>query len=108
MTGFDINIQNDDSLTPLHLACIKGHINIVNLILHYTPSDQKERILLSKDRHSNGPLQLAMFYDHEDVALAILKDNEELTHLTGDQQSTPLHVATKYNLINVIEYLLER
>ena len=93
---------------PLHLACIKGHVSIVNLILHYTPNDSKERILLSKDRHSNGPLQLAMFYGHEDVTLAILRDNEELAYLTGDQQSTPLHIAAKYNLINVIEYLLER
>ena len=108
MTEFDVNIQNDDGLTPLHLACIKGHVNIVDLILHYTSSDSKESILLSKDHHSNGPLQLAMFYGHEDVALAILRDNEELAYFTGDQQSTPLHVAAKYNLINVIEYLLER
>ena len=70
------------------------------------PSDPE--VLLSKDRHSNGPLQLAMFYGHEEVALAILNDNEELAYFTGDQQSTPLHVAAKYNLINVIEYLLER
>lgn len=108
LTEFDVNVQNDDGLTPLHIACIKGRITIVNLILQYASNDLKERILSSKDRHSNGPLQLAMFYGHEDVVLAILKDNEELTNLPDDQQSTPLHVAAKYNLVDVIEYLLER
>ena len=108
LTGVDINIHNNVSLTPLHLACIKGYINIVNLLLHYTSTDSKERTLLSNDRDSNGPLQLAMFYGHEDVALAILKDSEQLVYLTRDQESTTLHIAAKYNLISIIEYLLER
>lgn len=80
----------------------------MNLLLHYTPSDSKERILLNEDRDSNGPLQLAMFYGHEDVTLAILKDFEQLVYLTRDQEGTTLHIAAKYNLISVIEYLLER
>ena len=83
-------------------------MNIVNLILHYAPVDSKERILSTKDGHSNGPLQLAIFYGHENVTLAILKDNKEFINVPDDQQGSPLHLAAKYDLVNIIEYLLER
>ena len=58
--------------------------------------------------HSKGPLQLAMFYGHENVTLAILKDNKEFINLPDDQQGSTLHLAAKYDLVNIIEYLLER
>ena len=108
MTGVDLNVRNNDALTPLHLACIKGHVKIVNLIIHYAPAESKENILSAKDGHSNGPLQLAMLYGQEDVALAILNDDKELTTLGGNQRGSPLHLAAKYDLVNVIDYLLER
>ena len=105
---FDFSIQNEDELTPLHLACIKGNLSIVNLIFRYTSSDSKKKILSLEDSDSKRPLQLAMFYGHEDVALAILRENKEIISQPDDRENSILHDAAKYNLVGVIEYLLER
>ena len=106
----DFSIQNEEALTPLHVACIKGNMSIVNLIFRYTSSDLKKQILSTKGNDSKTPLQLAMFYGHEDVSLVVLKESKELEsgNQPYDEESSTLHDAAKYNLVVVIEYLLER
>lgn len=90
----------------MHLACIKGYTKIVKLILEYASC---EKVLSTKDHDSNSPLQLAMFYGHEEAALVILKRCEELTNnFLDEQQNTLLHLAARYNLCNAMDYLFER
>lgn len=98
-------------MTPLHLACIKGHVEAVNLILlqcFSTSGATRYDVLVARDKECNTPLHLAMEHGHKELAVDLLNFHWELANLSNDLQQTPLHLAAKSNWIDVIDLLLER
>ena len=97
-------------MTPLHLACREGLMEAVELILQCccTSDATKNEALVARDHKGNTPLHLAMEHGHSDLAVYLLSIHRELANLSNDLQQTPLHLAAKFDWINVIDLLLER
>ena len=52
--GCDINSRDKDELTPLHWACRKGHLNIVQYLTNHSECDVE-----AESKHLIEPLHLA-------------------------------------------------
>ncbi|KIJ05104.1 hypothetical protein PAXINDRAFT_33147, partial [Paxillus involutus ATCC 200175] len=57
----DVNMQDIHSRTPLHLACSKGHLNIVELLV------QNGANLNVQDNYFSTPLHLACSKGHLNI-----------------------------------------
>ncbi|XP_074099304.1 ankyrin repeat domain-containing protein 27-like [Cotesia typhae] len=102
----DPNAKDVDGLTPLHCAALRGHQNTVLLLLH---ANADPRLL---DNRGNSPLHFATDNGHENCVKALLyfsgqmgiSINTSCTNVAGD---TPLHHASKWGFITIVEILLE-
>ena len=57
-----VNAQTNEGLTPLHIAAIKGHLDICQLLFAYGADPH------IRDRRGFTALQFAEFQGHERVA----------------------------------------
>ena len=90
-----VDEQDDNGLTPLHLAVIKGHTATVHQLLEagFNPNTR------SKIDES--------FYDGEHSEEAINENQESVINtLRNLGNKTPLHICAKESLINVAKILL--
>lgn len=80
LTGFDINVPNDDGLTPFHLACHFGYVACVRVFLNSGAAVDAENTA------GVTPLQSALASGHAHVA-ALLREahatKRRTTSLTG-------------------------
>ncbi|UJR37172.1 hypothetical protein I4U23_029881 [Adineta vaga] len=60
--GADINIENDDQLTPLHQAASEGHIQCLELLLANNAD------VYAEDSRKQSPLDLAKLWGHKRCA----------------------------------------
>ncbi|MBD1925598.1 ankyrin repeat domain-containing protein [Trichocoleus sp. FACHB-90] len=127
-----INSTRNGGFTPLHLAALSGHREIVILLLnqsaninHYTPASdtplhkavegnqpQIVDLLINQGAEINrignvgAPLHLAIYKNNiEMVALLIAKGAEVNQH--DGRVDTPLHDAAQYGYTEIAELLLE-
>ncbi|KAH0545790.1 ankyrin repeat domain-containing protein 27-like isoform X1 [Cotesia glomerata] len=102
----DPNAKDVDGLTPLHCAALRGHQNTVLLLLH---ANADPRLL---DNRGNSPLHFATDSGHENCVKALLyfsgqmgiSINTSCANVVGD---TPLHHASKWGFMTIVEILLE-
>ncbi len=130
--------QNNEGLTPLHIACQEKHVDIVEIFfqinvdgqnkkkltnargkkdktpLHYACRGGDLKIvecLLKNDADSlpneNGtfPIHVAARFGHKSLVECFIqndKDKEDKYH------NTPLNIATRYNQVDIIEFLMDR
>ncbi|XP_015185613.1 PREDICTED: ankyrin repeat domain-containing protein 27-like isoform X2 [Polistes dominula] len=104
--GADTNITDNDSLTPLHCALMKGHQNIVLLLLHANANPiivdnyENTALHLASDRGHEGCVKALLYFaEHTNLYLNVNSPNTD-----GD---TPLHRASKWGYLGIIEVLLE-
>jgi ankyrin repeat protein len=82
--GADLNVQDHNSRTPLHLACSGGHLNIVELLV------QKGADLNVQDSYSRTPLHLACSGGHLNIVELLVQKGADLNVQDKDSR-TPLH-----------------
>ncbi len=58
--------------TPLHLAAIRGHTNIVRMLIESYPSNPIDRNV--KDSDENTPLHYASEYGHSECIIYLIKE----------------------------------
>ncbi|XP_043491144.1 ankyrin repeat domain-containing protein 27-like isoform X1 [Polistes fuscatus] len=104
--GADANLTDNDSLTPLHCAFMKGHQNIVLLLLHANANPilvdnyENTALHLASDRGHEGCVKALLYFaEHNNLYLNVNSPN-----IDGD---TPLHRASKWGYLDIIETLLE-
>lgn len=77
--------------TPLFLASIYGHLNIVRYIIERVP-----RVNLNKgDKFKRTPLLLAVRNGNADIAAYLIRNNADV-NLPDTSGNTPLHYAAAY------------
>jgi len=131
--GADLEAKNMFGETPLHVAAINGHIDVVEVLLdkgadlnaknllgntplHLAASrSQKDmaEILITrgadleaKNRFVKTPLHLAASRSQKDMAEILLKNGADL-EAKDINGNTPLHIAAFYSHIDVVKVLLK-
>eukprot|EP00057_Strongylocentrotus_purpuratus_P004072 XP_003727953.1 PREDICTED: trichohyalin isoform X1 [Strongylocentrotus purpuratus] len=128
----DVNTLDKENRTPLHLACSKGHIDVIDIIiackakLNMCDNDQRsplmkavqgnfgvcvETLLLNKadpnlvDKNGNTALHLAAIAGAQDPTLFLL-ENGAMVNAANKDGSIALHLATANKHDEVIEIFL--
>ncbi|KAK6814087.1 hypothetical protein RU639_010128 [Aspergillus parasiticus] len=99
-TGADIEAKNNFRRTPLHLASLHGHIEIVILLL------ERGADVEAKDTDEWTPLINASFEGHAEVVNALLERGADI-EAKGTNEYTPLMYASAQGHIEVVRLLLK-
>ncbi|XP_037999416.1 ankyrin repeat and KH domain-containing protein mask-1-like [Motacilla alba alba] len=95
-----INGCNRDKQTPLHLACINGHADVVQFLV------ENKCKLNPCDKLDKSPLMKAVEYQHRDCAAILLEHGANHDH-RGVNGNTALHFAVMVSSKSLVELLLE-
>ncbi|XP_023776826.1 ankyrin repeat domain-containing protein 36B-like isoform X4 [Cyanistes caeruleus] len=95
-----INSYNPDKQTPLHLACINGHADVVQFLV------EKKCKLNPCDKLNKSPLMKAVEHQHKDCAAILLEHGANHDHRDVNG-NTALHFAVMVSSKSLVELLLE-
>ncbi|KAM7508870.1 hypothetical protein LguiA_019323 [Lonicera macranthoides] len=87
--------------TPLHIACMAGHLNFVREVLKLKRDFAKE---LNQDGFT--PLHIATAHGHIEIVKELLKMDRYLCNHEGRERRIPLHCAVIRGKIVVVKELL--
>jgi ankyrin repeat protein len=85
---FGLHDTDEDGLTPLHVAVIKGHLSCVICLLFAHPP-----YLETKDKYGQTPLFMSILLNKYDVAEALIHDFYANVCAKDFQEETILHIA---------------
>ncbi|XP_035110105.1 LOW QUALITY PROTEIN: ankyrin repeat domain-containing protein 7 [Callithrix jacchus] len=97
---YDVNSQDEQYRTPLHLACANGHTNVVLFLI-----EQKCKINV-QDSENKSPLIVAVQCQKEDCANILLNCGAD-PNLMDFCYNTALHYAVYGQSFSLVEKLLE-
>ena len=97
----DVNGENEHGETAVFKAALKGHKDIVQLLI------DRGADLNKTDKSGYTPIYVAVVFGREDV-VKLLLDNGENPNNALERHWTPLHVAVIWNRKDVIRVLLDR
>ena len=98
--GADANIARADACTPLHLAVINGHQNLVKLFL------EKNALINTQDAEGNSPLHTAVSKGFFDITKLLVKKGSNV-NLQNKEGRTPLFLGVKNKHEQLIKLLIE-
>ena len=90
-----------DIITPLNLACEKGHVDVVNALLSTDGIDINQ----SKSGGST-PLHIACLYGHLNVVNALLRIDGIDLNQSNVNRETPLYIACEEGYLDVVNALI--
>ncbi len=100
--GANVNIQDENGLSPMHLAASNGNIEMVNSLL------KKGADINIKDNQDRSPMHFAALNGKTDM-VQFLADKFLAAKISIDQlndyDETPLHAAVRNGHKDVVEYL---
>ena len=99
--GANINIQNTDSNTPLHIAALNGHLEIVKLLL------EKGADVNVKDKEGTTPLHLAASLGHFDIVKNLL-NAKACINAKDKFNNMPLHLAALEERSEIFTFLIQQ
>src|SRR6266478_249224 len=94
-----VSSKDKDGYTPLHLAAVEGHTDVVKYLL----AGKADVNALDKDDET--PLHLAAFKGHKDVVELLLTSRADV-NAKADDGTTPLHLATQKDHKDMASLLL--
>ncbi|VVD01997.1 unnamed protein product [Leptidea sinapis] len=100
--GAGVNVQDENGYTPLHHACLRGHKDIVRLLLSVDASP------CVVDKKGATPLHLAAWKGDSDIVTMLLAHNNppvNVNQVTLDQE-TALLMAAQFGFVNVVAQLI--
>ncbi|RDD37564.1 Transient receptor potential cation channel subfamily A member 1-like protein [Trichoplax sp. H2] len=97
----DILCRDDDQLTPMHIACIEGHLNTVKELAKFIRTSQScghtlLEILNATDNKKYTPLHYAADNRHTKVVEFLLEEGANV-NAEASNGVTPLHLAAARN-----------
>ena len=97
----DLDEQDKDGITPLHLATYYGDIDIVKALI-----DKKVSLELG-DSNGRTPLHYAAEKDQLEVAEILIQEGAKIDSI-GKYNMTPLHIAVHYASAEFVEFLIKK
>lgn len=102
----DINPQNCESQTPLHLACREGHVEVVKILLKHVGDYQKRKALVNtRDKEQNTALHLSCESGVEEIVRVLISCGADLL-ATKLEDVCPIHIAAHYGYTGVTDVLM--
>ncbi|KAK7074366.1 hypothetical protein SK128_009451 [Halocaridina rubra] len=108
----DLLARDKKRNTPLHVAALKGHLDIVDYILEYTRVDSatcscqsKEALINARNKSDETPLHLAVINKHTKVVISLVKLNADIC-AKNKSGNTPLHLAAKLGFEEIAKVLV--
>ena len=98
--GANVMEENNDKMTPLHVAVVERKLEIVKIILKC--ADDKKKLLQAKEKDGNSPFLLAVKTGDEEMVKFFL-DNGANVADTNANEATALHLATSLNKVKIME-----
>lgn len=96
-----LNTQNDDGNNALHLAVLNRNAEIVKAVA-------KSCIECNiRNKYGYAPLHLAVLAGDEEISLILLKEAKADINVTDKIGATPLILAAKNNLKEMVDFLLK-
>lgn len=97
----DVNHQNQEGQTALHLACKEGHIDIVKELLQ---RDAKCNLL---SKRGNTPLHLACYYNRKDVVEILLNSGVDV-NIKSKGGYPPIYAAILESHCDIVQLLISK
>ena len=83
--GANVNARNNKQMTPLHFACERGHLELINLLI------QNKADVNAQDDQRCTPLHLAVIYDRYEAAELLLKNGAN-PNLPNNNNELPINL----------------
>jgi ankyrin repeat protein len=96
--GANVNIQDENGLSPMHFAAANGNIEMVNSLL------KKGADINIKDNQDRSPMHLAASNGKTDMVW-LLADNKAKIDQVDKSGATPLHSSAKNGHKDIVEFL---
>ena len=100
--GVSVDDKISHDITALHLACERGHINVVQVLLNNKCESCPQELF-----NLDTPLHYAAANDHDEICKALVEQgnvNVNIQNRTGD---TPLHIAVANDRLKSTTMLLK-
>ena len=96
----DINVRDSNGETLLHIACKKGHINVVQCLV------EKKCDIDNRNRSGKTPIHIACEAGNLDIVELLLSNPNCDINVKDSNGDTPLHIACEKGHSNIVELLL--
>lgn len=101
-SGQDINAENDDGMTALHIACRSNNLELVKFLV-----DNKASINHQPEGYEITPLMTACSYGHMDIVKYLVEECNAKLNLRDSYGYTALMMACERGNLDLIIYLLD-
>ncbi|KAJ3688317.1 hypothetical protein LUZ61_017481 [Rhynchospora tenuis] len=95
--------HNIDGRSPLHLAAIRGHLHVAEMLVNQAGNDIC-RVHDSKDGYL--PVHYAAIHGNFEVVVMLIQRCEDTLHELTSRNETLLHLAVKANCLKTIKFLI--
>ncbi|KAG1682526.1 Transient receptor potential cation channel subfamily A member 1 [Nymphon striatum] len=98
--------QQHDKSTPLHLACSRGSLEIVRILLHEQNQMVLSKCLSLEDAQHRTPLHMAAMFNHPDLVKYLVAEGGDLEHYDIEER-TPLLLAAVHQAWDSVILLMQ-
>ena len=100
--GADLTLKNNKGITPLHMAVLKGHIDIIQSLIDDN-NKIKFDVHVKESKFENSPLHLAVQFGKMALLLKCGAD----VNMKNSTGSTPLHNVAENGHTNIFQSLID-
>eukprot|EP00003_Mantamonas_plastica_P004389 TRINITY_DN1346_c0_g1_i6.p1 TRINITY_DN1346_c0_g1~~TRINITY_DN1346_c0_g1_i6.p1 ORF type:complete len:725 (+),score=230.06 TRINITY_DN1346_c0_g1_i6:884-3058(+) len=107
--GADVNNKDTDDLSCVHIACVKGNVEVLKYLLNDVIEESERRDWVHGKSRSEGytPLHFAVMNDHVQVAKVLLEEFGANVNEPADDHITALHACSFSGGKKMCELLLK-
>ena len=102
LKGANVNAMNNNGNTPLHLAALWDHLEVVQYLIE----DCKASVH-AKNVNGHTPLHIAAFEGHIEMVQYLVEDGKASVDAVNNDGETPLHLVAWWGRLVIAQYLVE-